>query len=197
MPSPNLLKVKVSLKGRPIGMHTFNKDVITVGRDPGSDIHLDNVNVSREHLRFEFGPSGYYTLVDLGSANGTFLNDEAVSRGYVYNNDVVRIGKYALWIGFEADRRTLDAEPARVSPDKLAGTTVLSSNDLDKMLSASREVDKQQSLGLDETDEGAGKAARPVLSLNQTRLAITAGIVAAFIVGTAVGAGAAWLMLRP
>lgn len=197
MPSPNLLKIKVSLKGRPIGMHTFNKDVITVGRDPGSDIHLDNVNVSREHLRFEFGPSGYYTLVDLGSANGTFLNDEAISRGYVYNNDVVRIGKYTLWIGFEADRRAMDAEQPKVTPDQFAGTTVLSSNDLEKMLSASREVDKNKSLGLDEESTPVGKANRPVMSLKRTRLAVTVGIAAAFLIGTAVGAGAAWLMLRP
>ncbi len=101
------LKIRVSINGRSIGMHTFNKDVITVGRDPKSDIHLDNVNVAREHLRFEYGPSGYYTLVDMGSSQGTFLNDEAVSRGYVYNNDVVRIGSYTLWIGFQADTRNL------------------------------------------------------------------------------------------
>jgi pSer/pThr/pTyr-binding forkhead associated (FHA) protein len=99
-----MLKIRVTLKGRFVGTHTFNKDVVTVGRDPASDIHLDNVNVAREHLRFEFGPSGYYKLVDLGSGKGTFLNDEQVTRGYVYNNDVVRIGQYTLSIGFEAAR---------------------------------------------------------------------------------------------
>jgi hypothetical protein len=100
-----MLKIRVSLKGRPLGMYTFNKDVITVGRDPTSDIHLDNINVAREQLRFEFGPSGYYTLVDLGIHDLTLLNEEPITRGYVYNNDVVRIGKYTLWIGFEAHTR--------------------------------------------------------------------------------------------
>jgi pSer/pThr/pTyr-binding forkhead associated (FHA) protein len=49
--------------------------------------------------------AGEYQVVDLGSANGTFVNDQMVNTAIIHNNDVIRFGKYTLWVGYEADRR--------------------------------------------------------------------------------------------
>lgn len=64
----------------------------TIGRDPGSDIAINDPDVSREHaLVLEY--SGRFTIADRGSTNGTTVNDQPV-RGQVYleDNDVVGLG---------------------------------------------------------------------------------------------------------
>ena len=56
-------------------------EAITIGRDSREatwEIRLTDRSVSRRHARLELGAAGY-TLVDLGSANGTRLNGQPVS----------------------------------------------------------------------------------------------------------------------
>lgn len=128
-----ILKLRVSLKGRPIRSYVFTKDVITVGRDPDADVFLDNPGISREHLRIEKSPDGFF-VEDLGSANGTYLNDELVrQRKYLKHEDILRIGKFSLWVSLEEDRRNALPEPVS-SPTTLQGTTVLSMADLQTMM---------------------------------------------------------------
>ncbi len=53
------------------------KSEMVVGRDSDSDIQIDDRQVSRNHAKITQTLEGY-TLEDLGSKNGTFLNGEAV-----------------------------------------------------------------------------------------------------------------------
>jgi predicted component of type VI protein secretion system len=126
---PSLLKVRLSLKGRPIRSFTFDKQTISIGRDPTADIVLDNTGVSRQHAQIDRTPTGY-VLEDLGSANGTFLNEMAVTREMLDNDDVVRIGKFHLWVGLETDRRDQLLVPGRRSPEALQGTMILSAEQM-------------------------------------------------------------------
>ena len=72
VPEPNrLLRIRVSLNGRPVKSYVFDKETVIVGRDPDCDVVLDNVGVSRHHLKFELRPTGSYAVCDLESANGT------------------------------------------------------------------------------------------------------------------------------
>jgi pSer/pThr/pTyr-binding forkhead associated (FHA) protein len=96
--SSRLLKIRVSLKGRPVKSYTFQQDVVTVGRSPEADIFLDNPGVSRNHVKLEMTTKGMYAAEDMGSANGTFLNDQLIKREFLMNNDVLRVGKYTLWM---------------------------------------------------------------------------------------------------
>ena len=62
-----------------------------VGRSFNSDIYVGDLNVSRRHARLL--PSGDGFLIeDLGSGNGTFVNEHQVSRKELTAHDVVRIG---------------------------------------------------------------------------------------------------------
>ena len=80
---------------------TYNlpgKDMI-VGRDPKGDIVLDDGKVSREHARFVFN-NGRWAILDLGSANGTYLNGQKISgQQQLANGDEIKIGDSILVFG--------------------------------------------------------------------------------------------------
>lgn len=54
------------------------KSTMIVGRDPDSDIQIDDRQVSRHHAEITRTLEGY-TLRDMGSKNGTYLNGEVVT----------------------------------------------------------------------------------------------------------------------
>jgi FHA domain-containing protein len=122
MSDGQVIKLRLSLMGRPVRNYAFEKPVISVGRDPGADVYVDNPGVSRDHFRLERIAGGEYQIVDLGSANGTFVNDQMVNTAIVRNNDVVRFGKYTLWIGYEADRRNSPRDDRPVVAPVTEGT---------------------------------------------------------------------------
>jgi len=136
---PNLLRVRLSLKGRPLRTFTFEKKDVSIGRDPLCDICLDNAGISRHHARIERTPGGY-TVEDLGSANGTFLNEQPVKKDFIGHDDVVQIGKFALWIGIDADRRERSLGNPSPAPAMYEGTVVLDPDSLLEMQRKSRET---------------------------------------------------------
>jgi pSer/pThr/pTyr-binding forkhead associated (FHA) protein len=75
----------------------LDKDVVTAGRHPESDIFLDDVTVSRRHAEFRRTPDGRgYGIRDVGSLNGTYLNRERIDSSHLANGDEVQIGKFRL-----------------------------------------------------------------------------------------------------
>ncbi|WP_189130876.1 FHA domain-containing protein [Wenjunlia tyrosinilytica] len=70
-------------------------DVTTAGRHPESDIFLDDVTVSRRHVEFRRSDQGF-TVTDVGSLNGTYVNRERIDSTPLVNGDEVQIGKYRL-----------------------------------------------------------------------------------------------------
>ena len=70
-------------------------DVITAGRHPDSDIFLDDVTVSRRHAEFHRDGSTF-TVRDVGSLNGTYVNRERVEAATLASGDEVQIGKFRL-----------------------------------------------------------------------------------------------------
>jgi hypothetical protein len=71
-------------------------ELTTAGRHPQSDIFLDDVTVSRRHVEFRRGPDGRFTVADVGSLNGTYVNRERIDAVTLSNGDEVQIGKYRL-----------------------------------------------------------------------------------------------------
>jgi hypothetical protein len=67
-----------------------------IGRGSGCAIRLADTYVSQVHARI-YGDDGAWYVEDMGSTNGTFLNDRKVSQAVeVHAGDVVRIGKTVL-----------------------------------------------------------------------------------------------------
>ncbi|PZS12651.1 MAG: hypothetical protein DLM57_18625 [Pseudonocardiales bacterium] len=73
----------------------LDQDVTTAGRHPDSDIFLDDVTVSRRHAEFRREGSGY-TVHDVGSLNGTYVNRERIDAVPLSGGDEVQIGKFRL-----------------------------------------------------------------------------------------------------
>lgn len=73
----------------------LDSDVTTAGRHPSSDIFLDDVTVSRRHAEFARGEEGF-TVRDVGSLNGTYVNRERIDDAALTGGDEVQIGKYRL-----------------------------------------------------------------------------------------------------
>jgi pSer/pThr/pTyr-binding forkhead associated (FHA) protein len=63
----------------------------TLGREPGCDIQLLDLKLSRRHARLEVTPQGV-KLSDLGSRNGTFLNGRQISEALLNHGDAFQIG---------------------------------------------------------------------------------------------------------
>ena len=79
----------------------LDTDLVSAGRHPESEIFLDDVTVSRRHAEFRRGPDGF-TVADVGSLNGTYVNRDRIDEVSLQNGDEVRIGKFRL-IYFASD----------------------------------------------------------------------------------------------
>ena len=73
----------------------INGNSTSIGRDPQSEIFLDDVTVSRKHAEV-LRDGDNYVIVDLGSLNGTYLNSQPSNRERLVVSDEVQIGKYLL-----------------------------------------------------------------------------------------------------
>lgn len=139
--SQSIIEVRVTLKGRPVREFRFSEALITIGRDPSSNIFLDNPGISREHAILERKGSGIY-VQDQGSANGTFLNDDQIRRERVREGDKVRIGKFSLEIALEEDRRGTP-DSGRSPGAAFEGTMVLETAQIDRLMTRTKEAESQ------------------------------------------------------
>jgi hypothetical protein len=73
----------------------LDSDLTLVGRHPDSDIFLDDVTVSRRHAEF-YRQGGRFTVRDVGSLNGTYVNRERIEDAELGGGDEVQIGKFRL-----------------------------------------------------------------------------------------------------
>jgi pSer/pThr/pTyr-binding forkhead associated (FHA) protein len=66
-----------------------------IGRSPECDVFLDDVTVSRRHAELH-REGGKFTIRDLGSLNGTYVNRKRIESAVLEDDDEVQIGKYRL-----------------------------------------------------------------------------------------------------
>jgi hypothetical protein len=66
-----------------------------IGRSPDCDVFLDDVTVSRRHAEL-IAEGGQFTIRDLGSLNGTFVNRRRIESTELEDDDEVQIGKYRM-----------------------------------------------------------------------------------------------------
>jgi len=98
--------------------YPFDKPALVVGRDESSDIHIDNLGISRAHCQF-IKRGVTFLLQDMNSANGTFVNGRKIGEHYLNDKDEIVLGKYSLV--FHNDEQQADAKDDRhdLVPDSL------------------------------------------------------------------------------
>jgi signal transduction histidine kinase len=87
-----LLVVKGTDEGRKFDLEGT---VVTVGRDASNRIRLHDTEVSRRHAELRRTDAGVQIL-DLGSANGTYVNNQRIQRAILQSGDRVAIGQSVL-----------------------------------------------------------------------------------------------------
>ncbi|PXW98875.1 FHA domain-containing protein [Mycolicibacterium moriokaense] len=73
----------------------LDQPVTAAGRHPGATIYLDDITVSRRHAEFRM-ENGTFSVIDVGSLNGTYLNREPVQSAALADGDEIQIGKFRL-----------------------------------------------------------------------------------------------------
>ena len=75
-----------------------------IGRGTEADIVVDDNGVSRRHVRFEVTPEGTI-LTDLGSTNGTFVEEQRITEVTLVDGNAIRIGRTPImyWDAVIAD----------------------------------------------------------------------------------------------
>ena len=75
----------------------------TMGRAPRADFVVDAALVSRVHCRFTLHDTNELELEDLGSTNGTFVNDRKVLKATLSDGDKLTIGRVKFVVNSDAN----------------------------------------------------------------------------------------------
>lgn len=87
-----MLRFEIIEDGAVTRTEELDQNVIKIGKLPSSHLRLDDPNVSRIHAVIERGSDGGYSVIDLGSASGTFVNGDKVTKAAIDSGDELRFG---------------------------------------------------------------------------------------------------------
>jgi len=99
--------------GRVVEAAPTRDDPFVLGRVQGCDLVVRDERASRRHAELWAEPDGSLRLRDLGSANGTYVENRRVQEAVLSGGERIRIA--GVDIGVEAER---PAEPAGAAPDR-------------------------------------------------------------------------------
>ncbi len=108
---------------QPNQIYELTKEIVTIGRDITNEIVINDPEVSRHHLRLTRGAGGF-TLEDLGSTNGTFVNGQRLTGARpLRNGELIGLGE-TVTLSYEVMQAAsaantmpnVGAEPARYVP---------------------------------------------------------------------------------
>lgn len=91
-------------------IHELTEEKVTVGRLPDNTIQIDEVSVSSHHAEITHEHDEYH-VHDLGSTNGTFVNEEQVTHTKLEHGDDVRFGKVEAYYMEEDETGTSQPLP--------------------------------------------------------------------------------------
>ena len=96
---------------------------VTFGREAHNTIAMpDNKKSSRDHAKVFREAPGRYSAVDLGSTNGTLVNDDKITRQALADGDEIRIGEWVFRFVLDEDEKPKKKEPPANRMADLLGT---------------------------------------------------------------------------
>ena len=96
---PRALRLVIESPGTQRAERSFDAPTIVIGRSERADVAVNDQSVSRQHARLKREDHDW-TVEDLGSRNGTRLNDQLLSKPALLKpGDVVRVGDTRVTVG--------------------------------------------------------------------------------------------------
>lgn len=93
-------KLTLSFKGRILKVFPVLKGSMLIGSDPSCTIHIDSLALQPQHARIDTEDQSS-KLIDLGSEEGTYVNQNRISEHTLKNDDLIRVGKHTLIYTYE------------------------------------------------------------------------------------------------
>jgi pSer/pThr/pTyr-binding forkhead associated (FHA) protein len=94
-PKGPIPEIVLFLGDKQLGVFQLSKAELSIGRQTGNDIFIDNVGVSRRHAVIKVG-DGRAVVEDLGSANGTFVNGQKITSHELRDGDEILVVKHRM-----------------------------------------------------------------------------------------------------
>jgi predicted component of type VI protein secretion system len=136
-----MAKLYLRFEGKELKEVTVTQNaVITIGRLPDNLLQIDNLAVSGHHAKI-YWDGEQYTLEDNGSLNGTYVNNQRISKHKLKNGDAVLIGKHNVEFKDEwHDDHNANAPAAKAGPavPQMQSTVVLDTKKAKEMMAQAR-----------------------------------------------------------
>jgi FHA domain len=128
-------KVTLVMERKPVRVYELTSREVTIGRAEGLHIRIDNVSVSRHQARMRLDDHGAWTVEDLGSANGTFLNGQRITTAQTLNpGDEISFGKFSVFFDREITEPLLERIAASKNGlEQPAGTFLLRADEMEDL----------------------------------------------------------------
>jgi pSer/pThr/pTyr-binding forkhead associated (FHA) protein len=112
------LAFKVYVNDRLVAKKTFDQEIIKIGRLSSAHLKLDDERVSRIHAVIEKSPEGEVHIIDMGSAEGTFVNGDRVNKSALNPGDEIRLGSTRIVFQSGEEQTNPKAKAPVIQPEK-------------------------------------------------------------------------------
>lgn len=95
-----MIKLKYIVNGAVVSEIDMVAGDFSIGRNHGNSLQLEDGDVSGEHALLKLVPNQYLpeqldiTLIDLGSTNGSYVNNIRIQKKVIEHGDVIRVCSY-------------------------------------------------------------------------------------------------------
>jgi len=133
---------------RPGAVYPLTDEGMTIGRDPLSDILINDPEVSRQHALVKKTATGDYYIQDLGSTNGTYVNGRRLGSGPVLlqPSSVITMGGAVTFVFRERENEGSEV----VISEEIITSTETADRDSEEIQVNEHVADKPRDLAQDE-----------------------------------------------
>src|SRR6266849_5136005 len=138
------------------------KGTVTIGRLPDNMLQIDNLAVSGHHCKV-YWEADHYVIEDNSSLNGTYLNNQRVTKQILKDNDSILVGKHVVIFRDEwhEDAAAPKAKASMPALPKMEATVVLDTRKAKEMIAQARAQQAGSGGAADAPSAATGPEAAP------------------------------------
>jgi pSer/pThr/pTyr-binding forkhead associated (FHA) protein len=116
---------------------SLSQGILTIGRLPDNVLQIDNLAVSGHHAKI-YWEQNHYAVEDLGSLNGTYVNNQRVGKATLKEGDQIVIGKHLLQFKDDGQKVPTEQSFTKTGPStpNLEATVTLDTKKAQEMISS-------------------------------------------------------------